>query len=201
MLAMVATAALCGCSSTVTYDGAAAGAPPPKLANPNVAAVDIRLSDQARKLQVDNLAFDPEALRRMVERTLDLNGLLAKDAGQRLAIEITDMRVRHIVAAVMLGALSGSDNVTGNVQVTGADGAVVAKFGVSASYAFGGLGGGQDSTRIGWLYEEFARQTAAALTGKVEVREETPLQQQEKQKQSPKSECRRTGNGIWVGCN
>ncbi|MBI3044616.1 MAG: hypothetical protein HYY78_17500 [Betaproteobacteria bacterium] len=39
------------------------------------------------------------------------------------------------------------------------------QFEVSASYALGGLAGGQDEARMGWLYEEFAKLTLKELTG------------------------------------
>ena len=37
-------------------------------------------------------------------------------------------------------------------------------FEVSVSYGLGGFAGGQDTTRMGWLYEQFAAATVSELT-------------------------------------
>ncbi len=44
-----------------------------------------------------------------------------------------------------------------------AAGAEIDRFEVGASYALGGLAGGQDSARMGWLYEKFAEETINEL--------------------------------------
>jgi hypothetical protein len=38
-------------------------------------------------------------------------------------------------------------------------------FEVSASYALGGLAGGQDDARLSWLYEKFAELASKEITG------------------------------------
>ena len=38
-------------------------------------------------------------------------------------------------------------------------------FKVTASYALGGWGGGQDGLRMNWLYEAFAKEVVKAFTG------------------------------------
>jgi hypothetical protein len=43
------------------------------------------------------------------------------------------------------------------------------KFAVSTSYALGGFAGGQDSMRVGWLYEAFAKQVIGQFTGEAEA--------------------------------
>jgi len=36
---------------------------------------------------------------------------------------------------------------------------------VTASYALGGFGGGQDEMRMSWLYEAFAKALVSEITG------------------------------------
>lgn len=213
---VVLMAALTGCASSVTRHPSGDGA---KLDNPKVASVEIYLDDKAKALHPENLGFDPETLRRTVERALGASALLAADSPQRMAIEVTEMRMRSAVAAVMFGFLAGNDSVTGNVHVRSSDGRPVASFAVSASYALGGIAGGQDSTRMGWLYEEFAKLTVAGLTGKaadgVPVsgsdsardvsapgRAGLPAGASPDGKGSAESRaaCHRTPNGLWLGC-
>ncbi len=54
------------------------------------------------------------------------------------------------------------------MTVRAADGNTLQEFSVSASYALGGLAGGQDSTRLSWLYESFAEHVTEELTGQSE---------------------------------
>jgi hypothetical protein len=94
--------------------------------------------------------------------------LLAKQSDVKLPkieIVITDIRVRSNFSAIMFGFMAGSDSVTGDVIATASDGKELQRFTVSASYALGGLGGGQDDARMGWLYETFAQHTVDELMG------------------------------------
>lgn len=63
----------------------------------------------------------------------------------------------------MLGLFAGADNISGNVRVLDPAGKSLRSFEVTASYAFGGLGGGQDSIRLNYLYEKFAELTRDQL--------------------------------------
>lgn len=47
-----------------------------------------------------------------------------------------------------------------------ASGKELQRFSVEASYALGGLAGGIDDTRMGWLYETFAKHAVDELSGK-----------------------------------
>ena len=58
---------------------------------------------------------------------------------------------------------AGADNISGNVHVLDPAGKTLRSFEVSASYAFGGLAGGQDSIRLNYLYEKFAELTRDQL--------------------------------------
>jgi hypothetical protein len=165
--AIVAAALLAGCASGVTRMDTAAGTPAAAAATvqPKVKSVNLWLNDDAKKLLPDNLKFNQNQLRGTVERALDGQSLVAADAGQTMDIEITSFRVRSNFSAIMFGFMAGNDNVEGIVSIKDAAGATLKRAKVSASYALGGIGGGQDDARMGWLYEEFAKHTVAELTG------------------------------------
>lgn len=131
-------------------------------------AITLSLSKQAQGQIADNLKFDQERLLATVRRALEAKGLLAKQPDGTLpAIEIvvTEVRVRSNFSAVMWGFLAGSDSVAGDVIVKDVGGKELQRFAVSASYALGGIAGGQDDARLGWLYETFAKHTVEELTG------------------------------------
>ena len=130
--------------------------------------VTISLNDNARARIVDNPGFDRDRLLAIVKQGLDAKGWLAKTPDPSLPtieIIITDIRVRSGFSAVMFGFLAGNDSITGDVVARDAAGKELQRFSVSASYALGGLGGGQDNTRLGWLYESFATEMIKELGG------------------------------------
>jgi hypothetical protein len=130
--------------------------------------VSLSLSKEAQAKLADNLKFDQEKLLGTVRRAMDAKGLLAKTpdpALPRIEIVITDIRVRSNFSAVMFGFMAGNDSVAGDVIARGPDGKEIQRFSVSASYALGGLAGGQDDARMGWLYETFAQHTVEELSG------------------------------------
>ncbi len=128
-------------------------------------SVSIHLTDDAKKLVSDNLKFNPEALRSTVERTLQAQGMIQDASLQSMDIEVTSFRVRSAFTAVAFGFMAGSDNIEGLVSVKDLSGQVLQQSKVTASYALGGLAGGQDEARMSWLYEEFAKHALAELTG------------------------------------
>ena len=164
LAATAAVLALTGCASGVTREGATtatAGQAMPRLP---VSAVTVRLSPEAQKLAAENPKFDAERLAQTVRRSLEANGLVQGGAAGRAEIVLTEFRVRSTGAAIMLGVLAGTDNVTGDVIVRDAAGQQLRKFRVNASYSLGGVMGA-DETRLGWLYEKFAEHTVAELGG------------------------------------
>lgn len=163
ILASVAVLALVGCASGVKRDpGIPAAAVP---ANTKFSALKVYLNEDAKKLLADNIKFNPETLQSTLQRALSAKNLMVSDAVAQLDIEITDFRVRSNFSAIMFGFMAGNDSVTANVYVKDKAGKVLNKFETSASYALGGLAGGQDSARMDWLYEEFAKVTVNELTG------------------------------------
>ena len=65
----------------------------------------------------------------------------------------------------MLGFLAGADSLEGTVTLLGKDGEIVNQFDIDASYAAGGFIGGQDGTRMEWLYGKFGELTAQTIKG------------------------------------
>ena len=156
-----------GCASGVTRMDAPAGSTAPAAAAsvPHVKSVTLWLNDDAKKLLADNLKFNQDTLRTMVERALAANNLIKADSGQTLDIEITSIRARSNFSAVMFGFMAGNDHVEGVVTIKDAAGKLLKRGKVNASYALGGLAGGQDDARMGWLYETFSKHTVAEVTG------------------------------------
>ncbi len=54
--------------------------------------------------------------------------------------------------------MAGGDAVDGEVVVKDLTGKVLDKFAVKVTYAFGGIAGGEDETRVGYLYDAFAQE-------------------------------------------
>jgi len=162
---LVIACSILGCASGVKRDGEAGPATAAATAALKYSTVDLHLDAKAKALLPDNVKFNPDTLKGTIERLLKAKQLLAGDSDYRIEVEITDLRVRSHFAAVMFGFMAGSDSVTGNVYVLEKTGRRVHKYEVSVSYALGGLAGGQDETRMGWLYEEFARVAVNELTG------------------------------------
>jgi hypothetical protein len=62
--------------------------------------------------------------------------------------------------------MAGDDHIYGDVIARDAAGKELQRFSVEASYALGGIAGGIEDTRMGWLYETFAKHTVEELKGK-----------------------------------
>jgi hypothetical protein len=166
--AVVIVASALGCTSAVRRDDRAGPAATPDTTNLKYSTLTLYLNDNAKKLLADNIKFNPDALKGTMQRVLEARNLLAAGSPYQIHVEITDIRVRSNFSAVMFGFLAGSDSLAGNVYVRGRDGSQLSKYEVSASYALGGLAGGQDETRMGWLYEEFAKLAVNELTGEIQ---------------------------------
>ena len=168
-LLLLIVAGLAGCASGVkraedTTKREAYFAKGGKLAN----EVTVSLTNEARAMLADNLKFEQDKLLATVKRTLEAKNLMAKTADPalpRIEILVTEIRVRSNFSAVMFGFLAGDDRIVGDVIARDPAGKELQRFTVSASYALGGFGGGQDDARMGWLYETFAKLTVEELTG------------------------------------
>ncbi len=155
-----------GCAGEVKREGNLAA--PAKLSVQKYKQVTVSLNDQAQTELSDNVQFDPDRLRDTITRVMKAKGMIADNAADKLDIKITDIRVRSNFSAIMFGFMAGSDHVTGTVKPLDASDKPLETFEVSASYALGGLGGGQNDARMGWLYDKFAELTVKELTGQTQ---------------------------------
>jgi len=169
LLTLLVAALLAGCASGVrraedTTKRQAYFAGGGKLAK----EVTLSMSKNAQTQLSENVKFDQEKLLLTIKRTLDAKGLLARTPDADLPtieIVVDDIRVRSNFSAVMFGFMAGDDHVNGEVIARDKMGKELQRFQVSASYALGGLAGGQDDARMNWLYETFAQETVNELTG------------------------------------
>lgn len=157
-------AMLAGCAGTIKRDDAQPQQQAATTARvPGVVKVVARLSPEATKQQEDNRQFNRDELAANMRRRLEDKSLIGPTATHQVEITVTDIRVRSSVAAVLLGFMAGNDHVNGTVRLLDPTGKPVASFKVEASYAFGGLGGGQEALRMNWLYDKFSEMTVAEL--------------------------------------
>lgn len=157
---------LSGCSSSVTRtDGRKASVFLPSAEVP-IGVVKVATTDKVREKLKDSIKFSPEQLRGAIEQALKSNQMFASQSGEGVSMDVlvTHIRVRSTFNAVMWGAMAGNDALEGDVTITDASGKVIDKFAISTSYALGGLAGGQDAARVGWLYEAFAKQVIGQFT-------------------------------------
>ena len=172
-LAVALAIALSACASGVTRAPDAA-LQIPQFDDPGekAGALSISLSDEAKKDAAENQKFDPKELLATVRRTLKVDNLISPRPNPNLSaieITVTSVRVRSNLSAIMFGFMAGNDHVDGDVVVRAPDGTEMQRFGVSASYALGGLAGGQDSARLDWIYQTFAERMTEELTGRTKV--------------------------------
>ena len=130
--------------------------------------VSLTLSKDASAQLAENVKFNTDELLAHIKKVMGARQMLGESSEEELPtiqITITDIRVRSNFSAVMWGALAGNDHIVGDVIAQDNTGRQLQKFEVSASYALGGIRGGQEDTRMGWLYETFSEELVNALTG------------------------------------
>ena len=169
LAAVFIAGALQGCASGVTRSTDSAPSKP-YFADSSTKAgnVLVSLTPEAQAKLADNLKFDQEKLRSTIRRALEAKNLISPAPEASLPVievVVRDVRTRSNFTAVAFGFLAGDDHINGDVVVRDPGGRELQRFGVSAAYALGGLGGGQDDARMGWLYETFAKHTVEELTG------------------------------------
>ena len=129
-------------------------------------SVQARVSPKAKEELPDNIKFDLNTLNSTIERALSASNLRDGAVANVLDVEVTNVYIRGTFSAVMFGLFAGADNISGDVRVLDPTGKVLRTFEVTASYAFGGAAGGQDSIRLNYLYEKFAELTRDQLSDK-----------------------------------
>jgi hypothetical protein len=160
---------LAACASGVTRsDNIELAKPHFADAGRKAGGISVSFSPEGQKSAADNIKFNQETLLSTVRRALEANDVLTKETDPTLAkieIIVTSVRVRSAFSAVMFGFMAGDDHIKGDVVVRDQSGREIQRFGVGASYALGGLAGGMDETRMGWLYETFAKHVLEELKG------------------------------------
>lgn len=162
------TLLISGCASSVVRTGPQPASSYRLSAERKVSEVVVTLSPEAREKLKDNLKFDPEELKKHVDRAFSAYQLI--DPAQKgtlpvIEVVVTNMRVRSNFSAVAFGIMAGTDSLEGDIVIKEPGGRELDRFKVSASYGLGGLAGGQDSARMSWIYEEFAKQAIQEATG------------------------------------
>jgi hypothetical protein len=151
-----------GCASGVKQT---AGDEAMKLTSSKVTDVQIKLTDEAKKLVTDNANFSVTGLKAAIEDQLKALDLLKPDAAQVMEITLKSFRARSAFSAIAFGFMAGNDNIVGVMTVKDASGKVLKSSEINASYALGGIAGGMTDTRMGWLYGEFAKLAVQELNG------------------------------------
>ena len=126
--------------------------------------VELTVSENATEDPDDRVRFDDKALQNMIQRKLEVCGVVDENSPKKVSIEITDIRVRSSFNAFMWGFMAGDDHIIGEVTLSGEDGKPQHTFNVSASYALGGFAG-MNETRMSWLFEKFSELTVEEILG------------------------------------
>ena len=162
LLLLVSCLGLTACASGIKRQEGVADY---KYQGEKFAGVSIKLTPAVQEKLKDDLKFNQQQLSSLILRGMEAQGLMDGKSSHLVDIEITDVRVRSTFNAVMFGFMAGNDRITGNIALKQIGGVPRHSFEVSASYALGGLGGGQDQSRMNWLYEEFAKLTVQEIKG------------------------------------
>jgi hypothetical protein len=166
---VVAAMFLAGCASGVARSpkGGIDTSDKPKIsANDQISNVSVSMTDGAKEKALKNPKFDKDELLKHVIRTITAKSMLNETGDKQLPaleVQVKDMRIRSKFSAVMWGFMAGADSIKADIVLTDAEGRELDRFEVSTSYALGGFAGGQDSTRMTWLYEKFAEETVSEL--------------------------------------
>ena len=162
ILVVCAVSLLVACTSGVKRPE---GVQQVQLSNTKVKEVQFGLTDNAKALMSGNTDFSATEMKSVIEKQLADDGLITNDSSQVLSVTISGFRTRSAFAAVMFGVMAGSDNIVGTVTVKDANGKVLKEAEINVAYALGGFSGGVTSTRMGWMYQEFAKHASAELSG------------------------------------
>lgn len=157
---------LVGCGGTIQRESSGGAR---RIEGGTYRNVEVVLSPAARHMQAENPQFSVRELSDYVRRRLESQELLRADSRFRVEVTIESFRVRSAVAAVLFGIMAGTDSIDGYVRVYDNGGRQVHGYKVNASYGLGGWAGGQDGTRMNWMYDKFAELAVAELGGKTQA--------------------------------
>lgn len=157
---------LVGCGGTIQRESSGGAR---RIEGGTYRNVEVVLSPAARHMQAENPQFSVRELSDYVRRRLESQELLRADSRFRVEVTIDSFRVRSAVAAVLFGIMAGTDSIDGYVRVYDNSDRQVHGYKVNASYGLGGWAGGQDGTRMNWMYDKFAELAVAELGGKTQT--------------------------------
>ena len=154
-----------GCSSTVSRQ-AGQSRPAQSIITPSnpLGNIVITYSDEAQKKRSDNTAFSDIDLKLQIQKTLSAAKLITANVNPKqptLNVEVTNIRVRSVANRMMLGFLSGSDYIQGNVTVKDASGKTLDTFKISTDHYESFTVG--TTNVLSWIYETFAGDTLKEL--------------------------------------
>jgi outer membrane murein-binding lipoprotein Lpp len=169
ILSLVTTLSLSACSSSVKRNNSNSSINSSLRSEVN--EVTINFTDEV-KTKIKNInSFNIIKFNEGIIEKLDSSGLLNASSQKTLEIEIDSIRIRSAFSAVMFGFMAGADHISGNIIIKNKSQHVIGEYEISASYALGGLAGGQNETRINWMSNRFSELTAETLSGGLKLSE------------------------------
>ena len=117
------------------------------------------LADARKGMRLDDMAIDKK-----IVVLLKAKGIYDENSPNSVNVLINSIYIRNAFNAVMFGFMSGADNIDGTVTLAKNDN-TLAQFDIHPAYALGGIGGGQNEIRLGWLSDKFAEQTIEMILG------------------------------------
>ena len=161
-----------GCSSTVSRQAGQSRPAQPIITPSNpLGNIVITYSDEAQKKLSDNAAFSDKDLKLQLQKTLSSAKLISANVNPKqptLFVSVTNVRIRSIANRMMLGFLSGSDYVQGDVTVKDASGKTLDAFKISTDHYESFVVG--TTNVLSWIYETFAGDTLKELKNEAVVK-------------------------------
>lgn len=161
---LVSALGLVACTSNVRPEAGMTGAyvnSGEKFSQITVGMSDSVAEDTRKQVRINELKLDENLRSELAKR-----GLFDQSAANTIKITVNKLHIRSAGLAIMFGVMAGTDNMEGTVALYDGAGKQKASFVINASYSLGGLAGGANSVRLGWLSGKFAELAADAIQGK-----------------------------------
>jgi len=127
--------------------------------------VVVTLSDSVSRDARKGMRLEEMLLDRKILAQLKAEGLYDESSQDSITVLVNSIYIRNAFNAVMFGFMAGADSLKGAVTLNKGT-LELATFDVNASYALGGIAGGQNQARLGWLSDKFAEQAVKMILGK-----------------------------------
>lgn len=131
-----------------------------KFGNIVIELSDAVTADSRKIIRMDQIDLDNK-----IKNYLMAEKLYDENSSNTITVVVNHVRIRRAFFAIMFGAMSGSDSLEGTVRLNTGKG-YNTTFDITATYSLGGIGGGQNGTRLGWLGDTFAELTVNTIIGK-----------------------------------